>query len=104
MTTTITTADTVDYPHELCPYCGARTLYLEFDEWDAATGAPTETGTHVHCTNDNGDDPNDHTDMPYVNWLPLEVRAARWAAEHIVIADRDDRAELAAWNAGEPLR
>lgn len=104
MTTTITTADTVPYPHERCPYCSKHTLYLEFDEWDAATGAPTDTGTHVHCTNEDETDLRDHSEMPYVYWLPVRVRAARWAAEHIVIADRDDRKELAAWNAGEPLR
>jgi len=99
---TITPSDTVPY-HEACPYCAQRTLYLEFDESDA-DGVPTETGTHVRCTNEDEDDPRDHTDVPYVYWLPVQVRAARWAAMHVRIVWEDERAKLAAWNAGEPIR
>lgn len=97
----------VDY-HEACPYCGEKTLYIEFDEWEQ-DGTPADTGVHVHCKNeldvdDPEYDPNDHSDMPYVNWMPVETRAARWCAEHVRIVERDDRKELAAWNAGEPIR
>lgn len=100
----ITTSDLVDYRTESCPYCGELKLYLEFDEWDAETGAPTETGVHVHCENEDENDPHDHCDMPYVNWLPVQVRAYKWCIEEeIVIADDDDHKRLADWNAGNPL-
>lgn len=83
----ITPSTLVSYLREPCPYCRELTLYLEFDEWDTKTGAPTDTGTHVHCRNEM---PSDHCDMPYVYWLPVQTRAVRWAAEHLVITDRDD--------------
>ena len=99
---TITSDMSIDYPAELCPYCKCKTLYLEFDEWDEA-GTPTEWGTHVHCTNEDESDPHDHVDMPYVYWLPVQVRAAHWAAEEVCIVETDDRQRLADWNAGKAL-
>lgn len=99
---TITSDMLIDYPAELCPYCGCKTLYLEFDEWDES-GTPTEAGTHVHCTNEDESNPRDHVDMPYVYWLPVQVRAARWAAGEVGIVLTDDRQRLADWNAGKPL-
>jgi hypothetical protein len=100
----ITADQLVDYPAESCPYCGQRTLYLEFDEWDAETGAPTEVGVHVHCQNEKENDPRDHSEMPYVYWLPVQVRAHRWCLEEdIQIVLTDDRQRLADWNAGKPL-
>lgn len=103
MAITCTSNDEIDYPYERCPYCGAQALYMTFDEWES-TGAPTEPGTHVHCKNERFDDPHDHCAMPYVYWMPVITRAARWAAQHVVICDRDDQRALAAWNAGEPIR
>ena len=101
---TVITPDTlVSYLRERCPYCDQYTLYLEFDEWESESGAPTDSGTHVHCKNEKEDDPRDHSDMPYVYWLPVQQRAARWAAAHLVITERDDRKELAAWNEGRPI-
>lgn len=99
---TITPSDLVDYDAAPCPYCGERTLYLEFDEWES-DGTPTEAGTHTHCKNEDEDDPRDHADMPYAYWLPVDVRAARWARKNIRIVEHDDRKRLADWNAGKPL-
>lgn len=77
-------------------------LYLEFDETDEG-GVPTEMGTHVHCRNENESDPRDHCDMPYVYWLPISQRAARWAAANVRIVWEDEQQKLAGWNAGAPL-
>lgn len=98
----ITLGISISYLRERCPYCHHTTLYLEFDEWDLETGAPTKTGTHVYCRNEDESDTS-HTDMPYVYWLPVQIRAARWAAAHVVIVDRDDQEALDDWNAGRPI-
>jgi hypothetical protein len=98
----ITSSELIDYTAEPCPYCGDRALYLEFDEWDA-DGTPTEAGTHAHCKNENEDDPRDHADMPYVYWLPIDIRAAHWARENVRVVEQDDRERLADWNAGKAL-
>ncbi len=98
---TIHISDTIDY-HEPCPYCGAGALYLEFDEADQG-GAPTEAGTHVHCKFEKEDDPRDHCTMPYVHWLPIQTRAAAWAAKNVQIVWEDERQKLADWNAGKPM-
>lgn len=97
----------VDYLLEACPYCDEHKLYLEFDETEE-DGTPTDLGVHVHCQNElDVDDPNydprDHSDMPYVNWLPVQKRAAEWAITHIRIVWHDDRERLDDWNAGKPL-
>jgi hypothetical protein len=86
-----------------CPECGEKTLHVEFDEWDAETGEPTEEGTHVSCEHEE-DSP--HWDMPYVDLMPLEGRAHRWAVSRVRIVESEAsvRARLAAWNAGEAIR
>lgn len=99
--------DTLDYDQERCPYCDEYKLYLEFDETEL-NGTPTGTGTHVHCKNeldvsDPNYNPNDHSDMPYVYWLPVQRRAADWAAANVRVVWVDDRQRLADWNAGKPL-
>ena len=99
------TSDTlIAWPTEKCPYCGNNSLYIEFDEWDAETGTPTEAGTHVRCKHEDWSNPRDHSDMPYVYWMPVQVRAARWAAQHVRIVDKGEFRALAAWNAGQPIR
>lgn len=98
----IASDQTIDYPAELCPYCGHKTLYLEFDEWDE-DGVPTELGVHVHCTNEDESDPYVHSNMPYVYWLPVQVRAHKWCLDEIRIVLSDDRQRLADWNTGKPL-
>ena len=86
----IITSDTLlDYDREPCPYCGERTLYLEFDEW-YEHGTPTETGVHVYCKNEDETDPRDHSEMPYVRWMPVEHRAYRWCLDHVRIVEHDE--------------
>ena len=99
----VVSSDTViAWPAEKCPYCGNNSLYIEFDEW-AFDGTPTDTGTHVRCKHEDWSNPHDHSDMPYVYWMPVQVRAARWAARHVRIVDKGEIRRLAAWNAGSPI-
>jgi hypothetical protein len=85
-----------------CPECSAPALYVEFDEWDD-DGVPTELGTHVSCENE---EVLPHWDMPYVDLMPLEERAHRWAARNVRIVESEAKtqARLRAWNAGEPIK
>lgn len=99
----IQSTDFVDYTKEVCPHCQEQTLYIEFDEYDTETGEPTETGVHVHCKNERDSQHDRHDYMPYVFWMPLEMRAYAWCMQNIRIADHDDRERLADWNAGKPL-
>jgi hypothetical protein len=93
-----------------CPYCGLATLVVEFDEWDAETRHPTESGTHVSCTQENYDEEQeqgDHDYMPYVYWLPVQQRVYHWlkATGYVVPENPAVIAEkLRRWNVGEPIR
>ena len=85
-----------------CPECFAPVLHVEFDEWDEH-GVPTENGTHVSCDNEEA---IPHWSMPYVDLMPLELRAYRWAARHVRIVESKTKVQerLRQWNAGEPMR
>jgi len=85
-----------------CPECGMRTLYVEFDEWDD-DGVPTEAGTHVSCENE---EISPHWAMPYVDLMPLEIRAHYWAVKNIRVVESEAKVteRLRRWNAGEPIR
>jgi hypothetical protein len=81
-------SNTLDVPADvaLCPYC-ASPLYLEVDEWDE-DNTPTETGSHVWCTNANTDEEVErHTYMPYVYWLPVDRRVYRMFASRCRVED-----------------
>ncbi len=73
----------------VCPHCGGA-LYLDVDEWDAETGVPTETGTHIYCVNEPDDDAtfDIHYQMPYVYWLPLHARVYPWVAQRVRVVER----------------
>lgn len=93
-------------PLFVCPECGARALYVEFDEWELESGTPTEAGTHVSCKNETGKRGDYHWQMPYVSLLPLEYAVYEWVSRNVRIVESESttRARLAAWNAGEPIR
>lgn len=68
-----------------CPICGEPVLVGDFDEWETETGVVTEGGFHINCKSEPDMDSeeyddwfNSHWSMPYVDWLPLEVRLYRW--------------------------
>jgi hypothetical protein len=100
-------SNTLDVPADvaLCPYC-ASPLYLEVDEWDAETRQPTEGGAHIHCAAEaEAEDlacregPASaaarqwcemgrwHEQMPYVYWLPAQIRVYRLFAQHCRVLD-----------------
>jgi len=77
----------------ICPICGAGVV-ANFDEWESETGRVTECGFHVDCI----DEPDIHADawddwftshwsMPYVDWLPLEVRLYQWFDQRYRLRD-----------------
>jgi hypothetical protein len=79
---------TFDVPEYVatCPICGAK-LWANFEEWEA-TGRSNRwrcTMAKLNCeTEPDIDDPdfddwmNGHYQMPYVDWMPLEIEIARW--------------------------
>jgi hypothetical protein len=108
----IETAGIVPRTVATCPTCN-RTLFLEVDEWEDETGAPTEGGCKPQCMKLHPD--AIETQMPYVYWLPLEVKVYRWAVDHVRVlwvegkgselvtpeeyAQRRDAVALADWEA-----
>jgi hypothetical protein len=91
-----------EFPHDVavCPICGAGVIVGDFDEWETETGRVTESGFHVDCvTEPDFDDPdyddwfNSHWSMPYVDWLPLEIRLYKWFDQRYrlsLITQRED--------------
>lgn len=76
-----------EFPPEVakCPICGDAVIVGDFDEWESETGRVTECGFHIDCKSEpDEDDPAyddwfySHWSMPYVDWLPLEVRLYKW--------------------------
>lgn len=68
-----------------CPICGAQIVFTEINEYETETGKVTDTGFHVSCTTEPDFDEPDydewldsHFAMPYVDWLPLEVKIYKW--------------------------
>jgi hypothetical protein len=71
----------IDIPPDvaLCPYCGGKLIaYVngweepdEGDIWDVIE-------IDLQCEHEDIDNPNDHTYMPYVYWLPVEKRIIAW--------------------------
>lgn len=86
-----------------CPHCPGA-LHLEVDEWQN-DGTPTEAGVHVSCDGETDDANDAHWQMPYVYWMPLEMKVYEWARVHIRVTETEEemRAKLADWNAGSPL-
>ncbi len=103
-------SNALDIPADVavCPYCGAA-LYLEVEEWDAETRQPTEAGAYIHCERleelearaigmrrgaRRADALNawykaeaQHEQMPYVYWLPVQVKVYRLFAQHCRVLD-----------------
>lgn len=86
----------------VCPYCGGQ-LHLEVDEWDTKTRVPTEAGVHLSCEHETPNGP-DHTEMPYVYWLPAQRTVYAWIVETGLTVEWPPVAQqLADWNAGQPI-
>jgi hypothetical protein len=66
-----------------CPVCGAPIVVEEVVEWECDGGRIVSLS--IECTTQpdiDGDQWLDwhrgHWSMPYVDWLPVEVRVTRW--------------------------
>lgn len=75
----------------VCPKCGAEVV-LELEAWeqlDDGTWAASDDGLHVNCITEPDIDSDDweewhdwHWDMPYVYWLPIQMKVYRWLRRH----------------------
>ena len=69
----------------VCPICGAPVVIEDIDEWETETGRVTSCGFHINCSTEPDIDSDEwddwfksHWSMPYVDWLPVEMRVYRW--------------------------
>ncbi len=59
-----------------CPYCGGK-LTVSVNGWHKEADGWAADDLQLDCEND--DEKNeDHSDMPYMNWLPVEQQLLRW--------------------------
>ena len=89
----IHSTDVIELPSwAVCPKCGGRVVIKDIDEWEQLEDggwAASEGGVHVNCETEPDIDMGDweawnnwHWDMPYVDWLPLEMRVYKWLSEN----------------------
>ncbi len=84
--------DLIDVPESIavCPYCGAA-LYVQFEEWEQLLDQSwqvSDTGAKAECESEPELATHEehvydewmkrHTYMPYVYWLPVEVKVTTW--------------------------
>lgn len=85
----------------VCPICGAN-LYIEMDEWEEdGEGGWKAASPKAQCTTEPSIDSRKwrewhdwHYQMPYVDWLPVEMRIKAWM-------DKTYRFDLHATSASE---
>jgi hypothetical protein len=66
-----------------CPICGAKVILLNVTEWESDTGKPIaveyECETEPPIDSDDWEDwHSGHFAMPYVDWLPWEMKMMAW--------------------------
>lgn len=83
----------------VCPYCtDPQQLTIDGVESFEQHVGPLHrfwfaTGVDVNCPKQDWDDPNCHTYMPYVNWLPVHQLIEDWMkARFCFDIDRENRA------------
>lgn len=72
-----------------CPTCNG-TLWLDIEVWEDETGVPLEEGCAVTCTRSQHSGTME-TQMPYIYWLPINVKVAAWARQNVRIAKNGSR-------------
>lgn len=92
----------------VCPYCKSTLVITGIDEWstDPDGGKVVEEfGDGLECS----DKPenfgrvydvwlNRHSDMPYVNWLPVGNKVTAWAQENVrFVSGEEERQKLRKW-------
>lgn len=72
---------------KICPICDAAIVIDEVREWEYESGKPISIS--VDCTTqpdiDSKEWPSwfcEHWSMPYVDWLPVEMRVLEWFEKH----------------------
>ncbi len=83
-----------------CPICGAPVVVDDIDEWeenDDGTWQVSENGIQINCSTEPDIDSDDwddwerkHWSMPYVEWLPLSMKVAKYVQENYRFEMRDD--------------
>lgn len=73
-------------PRFSCPICGAKVYLMEVDEWGCDSGdivhASFECETEPDIDSDEWEEWHwGHYSMPYVDWLPWEVKVMKWLNE-----------------------
>jgi len=68
----------------VCPICKSK-LYATFDHWIEENGKWKAGGVHLDCITEPDIDSGQwdywfegHWSMPYVDWLPVEIRVLKW--------------------------
>jgi hypothetical protein len=59
-----------------CPYCGGK-LTVSVNGWHKENDGWVADDLQLDCENDD-EKHEDHSDMPYMNWLPVEQQLLRW--------------------------
>jgi hypothetical protein len=77
-------------PRFACPICGAKVYLTSVDEWGADDGEIIGASFDCETEPDIPDIDSDargkwfegHYRMPYVDWLPWEIKVMRWLNQH----------------------
>jgi len=90
--TLIKTDAVLEMPKEVavCPICKGK-LYAQFDGWVENDGEWQASSTSLDCENEPDIDSDEwwdwhrgHYSMPYVDWLPVEIKVTKWINENYV--------------------
>ncbi|MBK8188826.1 MAG: hypothetical protein IPK79_00065 [Vampirovibrionales bacterium] len=87
----------IDIPERIavCPICGAKLIVESIDEWEESEDDDqfwivSETGLHLTCSSSPSLDSDNwdawfnwHFSMPYVDWLPIEMRVTQMVRERV---------------------
>jgi hypothetical protein len=74
-------------PRFSCPICGSRVHLTDIEEWGAEDGEIVQAAFECETEPDIDSDEwrewhRGHYSMPYVDWLPWEVRVLEWLNRH----------------------
>lgn len=76
----------------VCPECGGG-LFLQVNEWETDTGAPTDGGIDLDCERAPDFDDPDYDDKCHRNWQgewqPVYDRVTAWARRHVRVVKGD---------------
>ena len=113
---TVRTDEIIKIPASVavCPICGAEAVIEDMDEWeqeDDGSWSVSEGGLHLSCITEPDIDSREwrgwfscHFSMPYVDWLPLQIKIHKWLnANYRFVVGQVEADKLERWNAGRPI-